>query len=364
MIPRALGVALLCTAVGSGALVALGVRGPGRTTERFAALPFVDQWIRWDAGWYQGIATDGYAYSATEQSAVAYFPLYPLLIRGLFRLGLNPFLAGELLCLLFGLTGATLFLAWAREHLEPDAAALAAWMLLLWPFAFFLYGAVYSDALFLALVAGAFLCLERDKVGTATVLGALATATRPVAPALVVGLCARQLELAWRLRGKVTARDLLPLASVAGLLAYMAYLAIAFGDPLAFVKTQAGWGQLTGWRSWLKLPLFERAQRPADLLLPLLHAALALGCLALAWPMRRKLGWGYAIYTAAVVGIPLLTSRDFIGLGRYALAGFPCFAVAAQGLAKRPLARSGWLLISGALLAVMTAKFAMGRYVS
>ena len=37
----------------------------------------------------------------------------------------------------------------------------------------------------------------------------------------------------------------------------------------------------------------------------------------------RRFGWGYAVYSLAIVGIPLLGTGDFQGMGRYLLGGFP-----------------------------------------
>lgn len=362
--PRALLVALGCTATGTLAILVHGVTGPGRTTDRFASYPFLDMWIRWDAGWYQAIATEGYYFSASEQSSAAFFPIYPLLIRGLVRLGADPFLAGSALTLCFGVLASVLVTLWAEERAGPTAARRASWLLLLWPFAFYLYGAVYADALFLFLVAGAFLFLERGQLGASTLLAALATATRPLALAVVVGLLIRQRERRRQAGQGWGAADFAPLLALLGLGAFMAYLGYQFGDPLAFARTQAGWNQLTGLGAVLKAGLFEKLSSPADLVLPLLHAALALFALALAVPMRRRLGLGYSAYVALGVGIPLLTSRDFIGLGRYALAAFPSFLVLALFWPERPRLLAGWVGASLALLFLMTYRFAIGRYVS
>ncbi|MHB8877451.1 MAG: mannosyltransferase family protein [Myxococcaceae bacterium] len=361
---RALAVAAGCCAVGTLSILALGVRGVGQTTDRFARLPFLDMWIRWDAGWYTGIATDGYYFSSAQQSSVAFFPAYPLLIGALTRLGVDPFVGGIALTLFFGVVAAWLFALWAKERTDEQAASLATWGLLLWPFAFYLYGAVYSDALFLCLIVGAFLLLERGQVLPATLLGVLATATRPIAPAIVLGLLVRQLELRRRRGERLRPIDFAPLLSGLGLAAYMAFLGWKFGDPLAFLHTQAGWGQATGLEALLKLPFLRSVTGGSVLVLPLLNGALAAGMLALAIPMRRMLGWGYSVYVVTALGMPFLTSRDFIGLGRYSLAAFPAFLVLALLVRERPFARRAWLAASAVLLAVMTSKFAMGRYVS
>ncbi len=361
---RAVAAAIACTLVGSAAIGWYGVTGIGRTTHRFAQWPFVDMWIRWDAGWYQGIATDGYYFDAADQSSAAFFPVYPLLIRGLVRLGADPFLAGIGLSFAFGVLAAAAFSSWANERAGEQAASTATWALLLWPFAFFLYGAVYSDALFLWLVVSAFSTLERGRLVAATAFGAVATATRPIAIAVVLGLVARQLEKRKEAGEPLRPVDFLPVLSGLGLAAFMVFLWTRFGDPLAFVHAQAGWSQLTGPEAVLKLGLFRSVDSPDDLVLPMLHAVLALSALGVAIAQRHRLGRAYALYVALVLGMPLVSSRDFIGLGRYALAAFPAFLAFARVAEPRPRLKWGWLLLSAGLLLLMTVRWAIGHYVS
>src|SRR5215472_18296327 len=166
-----------------------GITGTGATTRDFP--PFLNMWMRWDAGWYQAIAERGYSFSTTAQSAAAYFPLYPIAMQALIWMGANVFIAGILVTAACGLAGFCLFWLWAKERTDRRTADAATQLFLLWPFSFFLYGAVYSDALFIALAVGAFLCLERGALFASVALGTLATATRPVGPALVLGLLVR-----------------------------------------------------------------------------------------------------------------------------------------------------------------------------
>ncbi|TML18593.1 MAG: hypothetical protein E6G39_02920 [Actinobacteria bacterium] len=44
----------------------------------------LEGWVRFDAGWYRSIAEHGYYFRGDkEQSSVAFFPVYPLVMRGL-----------------------------------------------------------------------------------------------------------------------------------------------------------------------------------------------------------------------------------------------------------------------------------------
>jgi hypothetical protein len=370
---RALWIAVGCATVGSLALTFLGARGIAASHPHLPRWPFLEMWIRWDAGWYQGIATDGYTFSTREQSSVAYFPLYPLLLRAGVALGVDAYLSGMITTLTCGALAAVTFSRWARLVVPPGAAPQAIWFLLLWPFAYYLllwpfayylYGAVYSDALFLLLVTSAFWQLEERRIWWATGLGALATATRPVFLAVILGLTAR----AWELRAKSGERwgwrDGIPLLSSAGLVAYMVYLHARFGDALAFLHAQAGWAQTPGPRTWFKIWLWESVAVWSDWVLPLFHAGLAVLLLGMAVVVRRRMGWGYALYTVVALGIPLASSRDFIGLGRYGLCAFPSFLALACALENKPRARAAWLAFSTLGLGLMVARFAIGRYVS
>ncbi len=358
---RFLAVAAGCVLVGTVTYAFFGVPGSGRQIEHFP-WPFLDMWVRWDAGWYEQIALREYNYSATQQSAAAYFPLYPLAMRAVMLTGTNVFVAGILLTFVFGAAAVVMFSRWATL-MKPEAASLATWLLVLWPFAFYIVGAVYSDALFLLCVTSAFLMLEKGKVGWATLFGALATATRPIAPAVVLGLLVRHLELRRRAGLPIRARDFLPLASVAGLLAFMTFLWWRFGDPIGFATTQAGWNQLSGPAAIFKYGALSK-MKPIDLTFPAFHALLAFAALASAWPLRKSLGWGYSVYVAVAIGLPLISSRDFIGLGRYAIAVFPFFLQAALILAQRPRGKVVWLGLSSVLLVWMISRFAMGFYTS
>src|SRR3954470_3995771 len=43
---------------------------------------WLDVWFQGDAGWYYLIAEKGYSYTPGQQSPIAFFPTYPLLVHG------------------------------------------------------------------------------------------------------------------------------------------------------------------------------------------------------------------------------------------------------------------------------------------
>ncbi|HYX90822.1 MAG TPA: hypothetical protein VE782_04620 [Myxococcaceae bacterium] len=326
-------------------------------------------WVHWDSSWYTAIAADGYWYIPGRQSPVAFFPTYPAVVAAFRALGMNRFWAGILVSALSGMAGLLVFNRWAK-HLGGEALALRATALLaLYPFAFYLYGVLYSDALFLLAVTGAFYALEKERVWLAVLIGALATAARPVAPAVVLGLVARGIELRVARGERPRPVDFAPVLAGLGLAAYMGFLWYRFGDALAFVHVESapGWAHQVGPHSWLKIELLHQlVRRPARLgpLISVAHGVLALAAMAMAIPTWRHWSKAYALYVLAVVGIPALSSKDFMGLGRYVIAAFPIFLTLALLLEPRPRARRTWLIASATCLVALTMAFAADRYVA
>ncbi|MEW5742661.1 MAG: hypothetical protein AB1938_27335 [Myxococcota bacterium] len=341
----------------------------GSSAPDMPAFPLLHGLCHWDCWWYVNIAGGGYWFRPGEQSPVAYFPAYPLLIRAVTLVGLDRFSAAVLVSLGSGVGALLLYGRWAEKVRPGGAGVTAAWLLALYPYAVYLYGVVYSDALFLLLVIGAFLALESDRPVLAAVLGMAATAARPVAPAVVLGLLVRSLERRRRAKLPIRAVDFVPALAGLGLVGWMAYLQVKFGDPLAFVHVQSapGWGQPPGPATWLKLDFFHtlfEAWRPFVFWRHVPQMLIALSLLGLVVPTWRRLGAGYGVYLLVVVAIPTVSSKDFMGLGRYGLAAFPAWLTVATWLDQRPRLRSAWLAVSGVLLLVVAFAFGGEVYLS
>src|SRR5260370_25707067 len=112
-------------------------------------------WARWDSGWYASIAMEGYTYAPGGQSPVAFFPGYPLAIRTLASMGMDPFTAGFLVSLVCGIYAFWLFFRWAAVASGSKTTFPAPLMVIFYSLSCFLVGADYSDASFLLFVFGA-----------------------------------------------------------------------------------------------------------------------------------------------------------------------------------------------------------------
>ena len=375
---------------------------------------WLDGWFHGDAVWYCRIADAGYSYTPGQQSSVAFFPVFPMLLRGVGSVfDGNYEIAGSVIGVVAGGAAVVVFARWVWPRFPRAEAVTAIAVLQLYPYSFFLSGAAYSDGLFLVTAVGAFVLLERRMYWLAGLVGAFATAGRPVGVAVAIGLLVRMIEIRTEqlppartaaaeptgaaVSGGVTVRPLTRtpeaaghrtlrallagagtvrpreagvLLSAAGLAGWCGYLWSPFGNPLAFVAVQAapGWDQGSGPGTWLKFTYIETiSRRLANPTMLLTAQALAgLAAVLLLGQVRRRLGWGYTVYSFLVLTIPLVGTKDFMGVGRYVLAAFPVFAVAGAVLAQT---RPRWVPIlvlglSGAGLILQTALFAHGVEVS
>jgi hypothetical protein len=342
-----------------------------RLAPPFTGPDWLAGWAQWDSGWYRQIAVDGYSYVVGQQSTVAFFPAYPLAVRAARTVVDDAYVAGIVVTLLAGAGVAALMAGWLRARLSPPATWAALLAFLLFPYAFYLYGVVYADALFIAAVLGAFLLLESDRPALAGLAGAVATAARPIGVVVVAGLVVVALERRGGLRPfdlrRLRAVDAGVLLSLLGLGAWCLYLWSRFDDPLAFAGAQAAWDQGAGPETWLKFQFFRDVadlRSPRAWVLFMAHPLLTVAAACLLPRVYRRFGAGYAIYAGLLIGLSALSTKNFFGMARYLLAAFPCFAVLGELLVERPAVRRLALPASGAGLVVLTAIFGTGYYLS
>ena len=143
----------------------------------------------WDAVWFLGIADTGYP--SAESPRTAFFPLYPLLIRGVGELGggsRGALLIAAYLVSLAALLGALVLLyRLTALELGRRAAAPAVLLLCLFPASLFL-GAPYSESLFLLCSLGAFYAARTGRWAWAGAAAGAASATRSAGLLLLLPL--------------------------------------------------------------------------------------------------------------------------------------------------------------------------------
>lgn len=224
-----------------------------------------------DGRWYRQIAVDGYFYDPERRSNVAFFPVYPLLARGLIWLtGLRAeaaLLVVSNLSLLFALWLLARYTRARWPEADTNLVGCVVLAAAIFPTGCF-FRLAYSESTFLLLSILAMLGMARNWPvwRTALIIG-LATAARPVGIALLAPLAIHVCRQSSRGNGlfavsspvgnglravppaaqRRAAMSLVHLAiyiplACWGLAAYIAYQRFAFGDALAFARIQRRWG--------------------------------------------------------------------------------------------------------------------------
>lgn len=319
----------------------------------------LDGLVRDDSWWYTNIATRGYSMGSVQTGAqgnAAFFPLYPLLAKLVAGLTGNIYLAGILVSNVALLLALGYLYALTRHEFDRETAARAVFYLAAAPTAIF-FSAMYTESVYIALVAATFYYARQGKWVGAALAGALAAATRNTGvllaavvalegmhqsgvrfrppmrdPAVILAFAWQQVRVllpGWR---SLAAAACVPL----GLLAYMAYLSNTFGDPLGFIHVQATWGRevsagagftkLVGnVISQLRIGNFWAGQFDPKTLLDLLST---LAFLPLAIMVCRKMRPAYGVFVLLTLLVPLSTGT--VGsMTRYILMLVPCFMLLA-----------------------------------
>ncbi|WP_295363225.1 mannosyltransferase family protein [Arenimonas sp.] len=311
-----------------------------------------------DAAWYLSIARDGYEerpFDAATQANWAFFPLHPMAWRALLATGIPPVVAGVLMANLLFFFGLVQVHRWVQVQWDRGAADRAVLCLALFPTAYF-FSLPWSESLFLVVFATALLAIAQRRWGLLASMALLASGTRAVGVLLA--------PLAWWAarqdpQARLHQRWLYPALGTGGLLAFMALLWSATGNPLAFSDIQAAWGRDGGSLTkhlvrWLADPLL--LAEPWNLRW-LNNTSLLLALAGTAWLWRQGQR-ALAVFVFVYVLIPWSTGT-LMSMARYVVACVPVFAAMAAWLGRPPLLLA-WLLASACLLAWMSAHFALG----
>jgi hypothetical protein len=227
------------------------------------------------------------------------------------------------------------------------------------------FSAFYPESLFLACVAGAFVCVDRGRLLGAGVLGAAAAFARPAGiflyPALALHALVRN---QWRLDPRLARRLLWLLLIPAALASFMLILRAQVGDPLAFMHAQGGWDRGAvfplaalirdmGHLDLARLrPGVSPWAYPADVVASL--ALLVVGVAA--WRSAP----GHALFALLVV-LSALASGRTLSMARFS-ATVPALYLALTRLTARPTVERPVLVVSASLAALYAVLYARGYW--
>ncbi|MES4890355.1 hypothetical protein [Streptomyces sp. NPDC096012] len=299
----------------------------------------------WDSVWYLGIAAHGYGHSlplrSTVVSDLAFFPLYPALVRTL--RALTP----------LGWTGAGLLVSWTAaavaaagihavgSRLHGRAVGMA--LVLLWgllPHSVVLSMA-YTEPLLTAFAAWSLYAVLAGDWLWAGSLAALAGLARPNGFAVAAAVLAAAGCEVWRRRGRVSHRlwtgaALAPL----GWTGYVLWVGLRTGDPLhGYFEVQRRWGSRfdfgQGSLNVARWTLLHGSRFVLPMTLFIVAAALLLYALLVLDRAPAPL----LVHSGVLLLVVLGGSGFFVSKPRFLLPAFPLLLPLARALVRTARAR-------------------------
>ena len=303
---------------------------------------------RLDGIWYLRIVRDGYFFSSTTQSSMAFAPLYPMLMRWL----AIPFGGSDVAAVWAGVAISNLALLLALACIVPmtrhrygdRAADRVGWYVLICPGTIFL-STVYPMSLMLAFGAVSLLAAQQGRWRIAGAVAMLAPLVRPDGAMLLIPL----LVMAWRQRA--TLRDtawllLVPISASFWAIAQW----LAFGTPLALVRAQQVWD--------------------ASPFVTVLHsnrAPLILGMAAffvlLTLIGLRRLPLALSLYSVVFLAVNLSSQRLW-SFPRFVVILFPCFMTLGWLGGRWKMLHASYVAFAVVLATVLTLRFGLGLWVA
>jgi hypothetical protein len=283
----------------------------------------VDLFVRWDSGWFLSIIQNGYSYVPGKPSNVAFFPLYPSLVK-IFSFGFAdvriPGIVLSNVALLLAMI--YLFRLVKLDYQNTKIPLNSVVFALIFPASFF-FSIFYSESLFLFLTVACFYYARRNRWFLSSLFGFFAALTKALGvfifiPILIEYLAPTSFK---DLKFSKIKKDILYLLLIpAGLLTYMTYLYIKFNEPLAFLKTETAWSRgfapgILTLKSLLSYDPFYKFTFLGFLVLPILM---------LVYLIYSKVRISYIVYTAVQLFI-ILSWSLLESLPRYLSVLFPIY---------------------------------------
>lgn len=328
--------------------------------EKYILNPYLWSWANFDGEHYMSIAKMGY--SNGEQ---AFFPLYPLLIK---------LLNGNVTFLVI-ISSALFYFALLGIYklvsldFSSKIAKYTILLILFFPTSFY-FSAIYTESLFLCLSVWSFYFFRKEKYLFSGLLGLLTSATRVVGIALLPAYFLYTLVKEKKLKVNNLPLFIIP----AGIMSYMYYSYIKWGDFIKFFNVASSFGEQRSDHLILLPQVFYRyifkiipnltwSYFPV-VFTTLLEVGVATLFLYLILIGFRKIKLDYWIYMLLIYIIPTL-SGSFSSLPRYVVVSFPAFIVLSLYIERlNKYMRIGIYVIMAIIAVIAQMLFVQGYFVS
>lgn len=290
--------------------------------------------LLWDENWYQGIVLHGYSYVAGTQSTVAFFPVYPMLVR---LLSFNGAIELRIIATainyfaVVGICALSLKLAakFNKKALSRNQKLFILATILAFPSAF-IFVSFYADALLAFFVTAAIYFAFDNRYLLAFAMAGLASGTKSTGVTAVI-VC---LVIVIGAQG-ISKKSLIKLGGygllgISGLLAYMLFLWLKFGDAFLFFTAQSEWGRNNGFflrNLWAQLVatlknIFDTTVSRSFVAARMLSISSVFLAGVFVYFGYRKKEWWLVVLLITSIGVPL-ASGNFNSAIRYALVPLP-----------------------------------------
>ena len=328
-------------------------------------------WANFDGVHYLLIAANGYTDNA------GFFPMYPLLIFFLTSIispsaAIYPFHPIQYLTVIFVTNlffGFALFMLYKLVSLdyEDSLPILTIIFILIFPTSFF-FASIYSESLFLLLSLLSFYFARTNRWFLAALCGGLLTATRLVGIAIIPALI---YEFVKNEKSLLKLKSLFLFISPLGILSYMLFNYLKWGDALYFIRSQGSFlnGRSVDSIVFIPQTIFRYINILTTVSPGIFEWWIALLEISVfffvsimffvAW--KKKIRTSYIFFALICFLIPASTGT-FTGLPRYSLVLFPIFI--ALALVKNKLFKITYSLVGFSLLMILLALFSKGYYIA
>jgi hypothetical protein len=322
---------------------------------------FFDIWGVWDSFWYVDIATNGYSPIGSNplspnQTNLAFFPLYPLLMNLLGRVtGGEYFLSGILIsnvCLL--ISGFLLYQIVKAESTQRTALNAVKY-LFLFPVAF-IYSGVFTESLYLCITLLCFYMAKKQNWLLVGIIGACLALTRSLGVFIILPLLHEYLSSIKFNLNKIRPNICYLLIIPLGLLIFAGYNYYITDNFFFFANNQSAWQRKlinpaqALWKGFSS-GVFEPNPKK---FLEFIFSFVSLSLLGIFY---RKIRFSYWLFGMYSIFIPLTAGID--SMARYVLPIFPLYIICAE-LGKKRYVDQGLTLFLGMLQGCLMVFWSIG----
>lgn len=305
---------------------------------------------RYDAGPLLTIAAEGYDDGSTPPSNLAFFPLFPLLARGLGAVVGLP-AAGLIISWTAGLACALALFFIGRRL---GNATMGTMLAVLWgalPHAI-TESMAYTESTFTALAAWALFAVIGRQWLLAGVLAVFAGLTRATAAALIAVVGVAAIVELIRTKGRSWQAWVGGAISPLGWLGYIAWIATHTGGIDGWLAVQRGWGTTFDGGLYTARTFRTMLSGQTTLQLSVVTVIIAIAIALVAISAAERVRWELQLYGLLVVVLSFGAAGYYQSKARLILPAFTLLIPIAQGLSR---ARRSTRLIILATLALISA---------